>query len=54
MEPPNVHLLVNTQIQIKSEAIVARLVALNCLRAKPSFIQDADGHRFMLQQLTMQ
>jgi hypothetical protein len=35
---------VNTPIQIKSEAIDARHVALNYLKAKLSFTQDAVGH----------
>jgi hypothetical protein len=38
----------DTQIQIKSEAIVAKHVALNYLKARLSFIQDVAGHRSML------
>jgi hypothetical protein len=41
------HLLVNTPIQIKSEAIVVRLVAMNSLHLKLNFTLDVGGHLSM-------
>jgi hypothetical protein len=50
----NAHSPVNTPTQIKSEAIAAKLVAMNSSDLKQNFTLDVGGHLSMHQQPMMQ